>query len=209
MGESISISSRYHLLDAVSPEAVPLNNAAFIEALKQGRRDASFAFCDRYGPRINRWVWRLLGGDRDHDEVVQQVYISVFSSLSGLKKANALDAFVDSVTIRTVRKEIRKRRYRRKLFGPPSDTEIGDVRDHRRPLKEAHIRACYAILNDIGVDERVVLVLKHFEGLTLEEIAERGGYSLRTAKRRLRKGYAVFKERALKETVLVTLLEEF
>jgi RNA polymerase sigma factor (sigma-70 family) len=209
MGESIPIPSGSPLIDATCSGSEEHDNAAFVEALKEGKRHAAFSFCDRYGPRINRWVWRLLGGDREHDEVVQQVYLSVFSSLSNLKKADALDAFVDSVTIRTIRKEIRWRQYRRKLFGSQSDTKIDDARDSRRPLKEAHIRACYAVLDDIGADERVVLVLKHFEGLTLEEIAEIGGYSLRTAKRRLQKGYAAFRERALKETVLVTFLEEF
>ena len=184
------------------------NNDELIARISEGEQDAAGRFCDRFGPRINRRVWRLLGGDTEHDEVVQQVYVALFSSISKLRKADALEAFVDSVTIRTVRKEIRRRQYRRRLFGPPGATKEEHVEDGNRPLKQAHIRACYAILNDLGVDDRMVLTLRFFEGLTLEEIAEIGGYSLRTAKRRLRKGYAAFRERAQKETVLISLLEE-
>ena len=209
LGETIPIPRRFAVSDVASSDEKVFDNSGIIARLRDGNRDAAFAFCDRYGPRIHRWVWRLLGGDLEHDEVVQQVYVAVFSSLYSLKNAEALDAFVDSVTIRTVRKEIRRRQYRRRLFGHRNEVEMGDFPDGHRPLKEAHIRACYAILDDIDIDERIVLTLKYFEGLTLEEIARIGGYSLRTAKRRLQKGYAAFKDRALKETVLLTLLEEF
>jgi RNA polymerase sigma factor (sigma-70 family) len=89
------------------------------------------------------------------------------------------------------------------------DKTIDDIRDRATPLKEAHIRGFYAALDALTADERVVFVLKHLEGLTMQEIARIGGYSLTTAKRRLRKGTAKFESRALKETVLVTMLEEF
>jgi RNA polymerase sigma-70 factor (ECF subfamily) len=184
------------------------DNRSLIDGLMEGDRNAAFVFCDKYAPRINRWVWRLLGADRDHDEIVQQVYLGVFSSLPKLKDVLALDAFVDSIAIRTVRKEIRRRTYKRLLFGSIEDGAVDDMRDRSSPLKEAHIRGFYIVLNDLSADERVVFVLRHLEGLSMPEIARCGGYSLATTKRRLRKGTAKFKERALKETLLLTMLEE-
>lgn len=66
----------------------------------------------------------------------------------------------------------------------------------------------YRMLDKLSVDERTVFVLKHFEGLTTDEIAHRSGYSLRTANRRLRSGRAKLKEMMMKETLLIQLLEE-
>ena len=182
------------------------SNASLLDGLMHGRSDAARAFCHRYGPRINRWVWRLLGADDDHDEVVQQVYVGLLSSLSKLKDVNALDAFVDSVTIRTVRKEIRRRKLRRLFVSRTAETDA-DSLSVARPLREMHVRAFYRMLDRLSTDDRTVFVLKHFEGLTMEEIAQRSGYSLRTANRRLYRATARLKEMMMKETVLIQLLE--
>jgi RNA polymerase sigma-70 factor (ECF subfamily) len=193
---------------ARSPKSVAeFGNQSLVNGLKTGNSSAAFAFCSRYGPRINRWVWRLLGADAEHDEMVQQVYVGFFSSLSKLKNVDALDAFVDSITIRTVRKEIRKRKIRRMFFNRSGEIEI-DNTSEERPLRDVYIRTFYRMLNRLSVDERTVFVLKHFEGLTTDEIAQRCGYSLRTANRRLCSGRARLKEMMMKETVLIHLLEE-
>ncbi len=185
-----------------------LDNQELVDGLKDGCSSAALAFCRRYGPRVNRWVWRLLGADAEHDELVQQVYAGFFGSLSRLKDIDALDAFVDSITIRTVRKEIRKRKLRRIFFNPSADidTETASGDAH---LKYAYIRTFYRMLDKLSADERTVFVLKHFEGLTTEEIAVRSGVSLRTANRRLAGARAEMKNLMMKETVLIHLMEEY
>jgi RNA polymerase sigma-70 factor (ECF subfamily) len=182
-------------------------NQSLVNGLKNGSSSAALAFCSRYGPRINRWVWRFLGADTEHDEMVQQVYVGFFTSLSKLKDVDALDAFVDSITIRTVRKEIRKRKLRRIFFSSTKEIDV-ETASGESPLRDVHIRAFYRMLDKLSADERTVFVLKHFEGLTTDEIAERSGYSLRTANRRLCSGRARLKEMMMREPLLMHLLEE-
>ena len=191
-----------------SPNAsLEFDNQELVDGLKDGCSSAALAFCRRFGPRINRWVWRLLGADAEHDELVQQVYAGFFGALSTLKDIDALDAFVDSITIRTVRKEIRRRKLRRIFFNPSSEVDA-ETASGELHLRYAYIRTFYRMLEKLSADERTVFVLKHFEGLTTDEIAERAGYSLRTANRRLAAGRARLKELMMKETVLIHLLEE-
>jgi RNA polymerase sigma-70 factor (ECF subfamily) len=47
------------------------------------------------------------------------------------------------------------------------------------------LRGVYKILDKLPADDRVILILRRVEELTLEEIAERTGWSLATVKRRL------------------------
>jgi RNA polymerase sigma-70 factor (ECF subfamily) len=141
--------------------------------------------------------------------VVQQVFVGVLSSLKKLRDVDALDAFVDSVTIRTVRKEIRRRRFRNRVFGKGEGPSPGDVWDRSAPLREAHVRSFYSILENLPADDRIIFVLRHLEGRSLAEIARSGGYSLSTAKRRLKKATLEFKTRALKDPVLLSMLEEY
>ncbi len=184
-----------------------LDNAGLIDGLMAGDAFAAEQFCDRYLERINRWVWRLLGADPDHDDVVQQVLYGVLSSLGRLRDRNALNAYVDSVTLRTVRKEIRRRRRRRGVFDPAELPE--DLTDPASPLREAHIRSVYGILDEMPAEERIIFVLRHLEGYSLNAVASIAGYSLSTTKRRLRKAMGSFKRRASRDPVLLSMLEEF
>jgi RNA polymerase sigma-70 factor (ECF subfamily) len=185
-----------------------LDPRALVDGLIAGDESSAELFFERFAPRINRWVWRLLGADPEHEEVVQQVFVGVLSSLKKLRDIYVLDAFVDSVTIRTVRKEIRRRGFRKRLF---SKTEpcLDDVCDRSAPLREAHVRSFYSILEKLPADDRIIFVLRHLEGRSLNEIARIGGYSLSTAKRRLKKATLEFKTRALKDPVLLSMLEEY
>ncbi len=114
---------------------------------------------------------------------------------------------MDSITIRTVRKEIRRRRFRRVFFSGSDEIEK-EAASGEPPLREMVIRTFYRMLDELEADERTVFVLKHFEGLTMEEIAHRSGYSLRTANRRLCSGRDKLREMMMKETLLIHLLEE-
>ena len=181
---------------------------ALIAGLITGDLTAASQFHTRYGERINRWIWRLLGADRDHDDVVQQVFVGILSSLENINNLESLDSWVDSVTIRTVRKVIRKRKLKRALFIAHGNDDMDEVPHSDNPLKQAYIRRFYAVLDKMPADDRIVFVLRHLEGHSLEEIAQIGEYSLSTAKRRLKKAKSVFKKRVTRDVVLLSMLEE-
>lgn len=182
-----------------------LTRADLVSGLLGGDASVASAFHRQYGARISRWVWRLLGGDPEHDDVVHQVFVNILSSIGKLRDVESLDAWVDSVTIRTVRKEIRHRQYGRFLVAKPETVER--AADPHHPSRQAHIRRFYQLLGQLKPDDRIVLVLRHLEGCTLEEVAAANGYSLATAKRRLSRATRAFKKRAIQDPVLISLLE--
>lgn len=194
-----------HRAEIVELATVKLDNHKLVEGLRGGAASAVEVFHQRFGERINRWVWRLLGGDAEHDDVVHQVFINLLSSLGGLRNPAALGAWVDSVTIRTVRKEIRSRRYRRLLVFAPQRVER--QLDPSSPARQAHIRRFYCILDAMRPDDRILFVLRFIEGCSLQELADAGEYSLATAKRRLKHAREEFRKRAVRDLVLVSLLE--
>ncbi len=185
------------------------SNRELIDDFIAGVPAAADIFHDRYSVRISRWVWRLIGADREHEDLVQQVFANIFSTLSKIKKAEALDSWVDSVTIRTVRFELRKRKVRRALFLERDESDAFDIRDRKSAFKQNHIRQFYKILGEMPADDRIVFVLRCLEGRSIEDIATIGKYSLSTAKRRLKRAKGIFARRALEDFALVSLVEEY
>ncbi len=155
-----------------------------VKALEANRERGAALLFDTYSKMVNGLVWRLLGADPDHDDVVQQVFCSVLSSMERLRDPDKLGAWVRRITVNTVYGELRKREVRRLflLKQPPASEVYVQTQDvETRDL----LSRARQVMDKLPARERMVFLLHHVEGYTLNEVAELQGYSLATAKRRL------------------------
>lgn len=137
---------------------------------------------ERFAADVNRWVWRLMGADPDHGDVVQQVFVRVIRSARRLRQVDRLAAWVYAITANTVYGELRRREIRRLFVRDQAPVVHPDlVRDVE--VRDLLLRA-KAIIDKIPAKQRIVFVLHVIEGRTLAEIAEICSYSTATAKRR-------------------------
>ena len=155
-------------------------------ALIAGEPRAAEIAWDRYAPLVHRIVSRALGPDAEVEDVTQEIFYRLFTRIRLLRKPEALRSFVVSFALRIVKWELRRRRARRWLT--LSDT--GEVPDDQMLFVTADtryaLRRLYRLLDQLATRDRLVLVLRHVEGMTLEEIAEALSISLATVKRSLR-----------------------
>jgi RNA polymerase sigma factor (sigma-70 family) len=103
-----------------------------------------------------------------------------------LRDPDAFSAFVLSVALRVLRGHLRQRRVRRILHLVQNVPEV-PVPSLDMAARST-LRRFYEVLDSLPTDERVVLALRHVEGMTLTEVADCAGISLSTAKRRLTRG---------------------
>jgi RNA polymerase sigma-70 factor (ECF subfamily) len=170
--------------DAVSESA---RDVELARALIEGHAGAAEIAWERYAPLVHRIVSRAIGPDVEVEDVTQEIFYRLFSRIRTLRKPEALRSFVISFAIRIVKWELRRRRARRWL----TLSETGDVPDEQLMVMDAEsrysLRRLYTMLDRLSTRERLVLVLRHVEGMTLEEIAEAMELSLATVKRGLRR----------------------
>ncbi|TPV95203.1 MAG: sigma-70 family RNA polymerase sigma factor [Myxococcales bacterium FL481] len=173
--------------EPVDPLPSPLDDAdAQLVAL--ARRDGAgvaAAVYDRFGDEVNALVWRLLGADAEHDDVVHDALVQILSGLPTVRDPQALRRWVISVTINTVRGQIRRRRLHRMLHRPDDgviDEAVSPTVDHDgRELVHRTAR----LLNKLSGEQRIAFVLRYVERRSLEETAELCQCSLATVKRRI------------------------
>ncbi len=171
------------------------DDAALIEAVRAGQPDAVAALYDRHVRAIHGMVFRVLGPERDRDDVVQDVFVRALESLPKLRDPSALRSWMIGIAVMTIRIHLQRRRRQRWLrFLPnhelpepeaPSDESAGDE------LKEV-----WAILGELSPDERIAVVLCRFEGLSLDAAAAACAMSVATLRRRLARGQSKFLARA-------------
>jgi len=177
-----------------------------VRGLLSGNSAAASALYRHFGQRVNRLVWKLLGADQEHDDVVQQVFIQVLGSIKTLSDPERLESWIIGVTVHTVRKEIRKRQIHRRLM--PFYQWSRAEPQTRDPETALLARQFYQVLETLKTDDRIVFSLFFIEGYTLSEIAEVGQYSLPTAKRKLKHARLAMMKRIRKDPVLAGWVEE-
>jgi len=163
-------------------EPVP-GDADLVRAFANGEGWAARAIWNRHAPMVYRLMERALGPTGEAEDLTQDVFLRTFSRLPTLRDVEALRSFVYSVAIRTLKWELRRRRVRRILHlsdsGHLPDLPVRGVDSESRQI----LARFYALLEQLGVNDRTAFVLRYMEGLKLEEVAERMGVSLATVKR--------------------------
>ncbi|HEY3234293.1 MAG TPA: sigma-70 family RNA polymerase sigma factor [Polyangiaceae bacterium] len=181
---------------------------ALVSALRAGHPGAKVALFDRYGSHVRRVLVSTLELDPELPDLLHDVFLAAFESIHQLSKAGSLKAWLTSVAVFVARGRIRRRRRRWWLkFRPPEalpDLPVSDV----SPEASQAVRATYAILEQLPVDERLAFSLRLIEGMELTEVAAACRVSLATAKRRLARALRKFAELAKNQPALEPWLKE-
>lgn len=182
-----------------SGDVVPLDRGlsdlrAVIDGAARGEAASVLIVHDRFGPMVNRLVWRLLGADGEHDDVVHDVFVNVLESIGAVKSPVLLEEWIAGVTVNTVRRELRRRAfYRIFRFGPGPARELAVSSNAEARLA---LKRFYEVLDGMAANDRIVFALRFVEGRSLAEIGAVCGCSLAAVKRRLKRARARFERAA-------------
>lgn len=172
---------------------------ALVARIEARDADALALLYDRHSARLMGLAQRILGVSGEAEEVLQEVFLHVWRS------AHTFDAARGSVLawllVATRSRAIDRLRARR----PASRGELkrlDDVPEAASPLDvegDSVAReweaVCRAAIGELPAEQRRVLELAYFEGLTHVEIAERTDTPLGTVKTRVRLGLMKLRER--------------
>ena len=169
------------------PDRAAPTDTELVEALCARQPWAEAAVWHRYAAFVHQVAHRSLGSRHDAEDILQQVFFCLFTRIDTLRNPSALRSFIFSITVRTLKSELKRRRIRRWVML----SETGELPEASVPGVDAETaqlrRRFYRALDRLGVDDRTIFVLRHVEEMTLEEVAEVMQLSLATVKRRLQR----------------------
>jgi len=152
-------------------------------ALLAKQPEAALLVRQRFQPLIRRMLRRTLGATHETEDVEQDVFLNLFSTVYGLRQPAAFRAFVITVTKRTLGHALRRRRARAHMAVESEQQAselIGDVGDAAARHAFFHF---HHLLERLRERERAAFILRFVGRLEAEEIAEALGVSLPTARR--------------------------
>lgn len=163
------------------------SDGELVDAALDGDEAAKAQLYRRYVRKAAGTAYRLLGSDTDLEDVVQDSFVAAFATLEKLERGDAFWAWLSRIVTRTAIDAIRRRRMLAR-FGllrlQPIHVETV-VATTAPPEVSAELGLIYRALQSLPTAERVVLVLRRVEQLTIVEVAEQTGWSPATVKRKL------------------------
>lgn len=186
---------------ASNQETKPLRSkAADLEAVERtlaGDREAFGELVERWQGRIYGAVVRMIRDRELARDLTQDAFLKAYEKLGSFQGGAAFGTWLYSIALNVVRSEIRRRSAKKNRpplsldalggaeegseYDPPDDAP-GAV---ERLVTREQCRALLAAIDELDGDQREVIVLREFQGLSYDEIAEAVGVPVGTVRSRL------------------------
>ncbi len=153
------------------------------ELIERARNKDDAAFNElvlAYRKRVLGTVGRLIGRREDIEDVGQQVFLRLYLSLDQLRTADVFEPWLYRLTVNAAYDYLRRqrRRHEMRMADLPeqvvqmADAAAGGVRQ-REESDRARIREhIQGLLAGISEADRLLLILKEVEGLSLKELTD-------------------------------------
>ena len=143
----------------------------------------------RHRGRVHACLFRVLGGNRDMDDLLQEAFLQVFQSLRSWRAEASLATWIDRVAVRCAYRHLAQRR--RRITTDPLDDAAGALTapeagpGARRQLARDGVARLYAVLDELSPAARLAFTLHELDGRSLAETAELVGSTATATKLRV------------------------
>ncbi|MGB9596676.1 MAG: RNA polymerase sigma factor [Candidatus Poribacteria bacterium] len=165
-----------------------LDHVILIEKFKSGESQAFEEIVNKYQSQVYNIAYNFLGNCEDAYDISQEVFIKVFKSINNLKNDNSFFLWLKRITLNTCTDFVR-RKNNEQLLDKLAYIQENYYNNNRTfdkliemgELKKTITKAVYKL----PLKQREVFMLRHYEELSLKDIAKVLGCSLGTVKAHL------------------------
>lgn len=174
------------------------NDEALVRAFQAGEDIAFDELVLRHKERVFNMCYRFFGDYEDANDSAQEIFMKVYIALKGFRGESSFSTWLYRITVNICRNKLKSFRYRFKS----STVSISDVHEPEKGSRSLDIADtslspadCFEkkqrdlliqrAINTLPPPQKTVILLRHIEGLSYEEIAEVTGFTLGTVKSKI------------------------
>jgi RNA polymerase sigma-70 factor (ECF subfamily) len=154
----------------------------------------------RWERPIYTLAYRVIGHEEDARDVCQETFLRAFRGIGAFKGQAKFSSWLYRIALNLCRDWIRRRR-RTPVVQPPEGVDITDLAAERGPVESVEdlvsrqdmSRVVARAMRALSEEQRTAIVLKEYQGLTFQEIADLQGCPLSTVKTRLYQGLTLLR----------------
>lgn len=174
------------------------SDGEIVRAVLAGDRERYAQLVERYRDRYARYAARMLGSNDAAEDAVQDAFVRAYDQLAQCKDPNKFVGWFFLILRNRCFAERRRSRSQAPLEA--ADHVVAADRTEGGAEAAERRRALQLALLELTPDQREVFVLKHVEGLSYSEIAERLSTSVPSLKMRMHRAYDRLREQLREHT---------
>lgn len=200
-------------MGGVSSAVSPSEEAKLVERARQGDVDAFEALIVQYERKVYNLAYRLTGNPEDASDLAQEAFVRVYQSLGDFRGDSSFATWLYRIVANACRDELRRRQRQRtvslevtvenedgEMVRQYADEGEGPDQALERVELQRLVRETLATLDE---DHRQILILRDFQDLSYQDIAELLNLSLGTVKSRINRARNALKEKLARELELL------
>jgi len=156
-----------------------LTDAAFVTRARSGDTDAYRVLVERHGRALFRLAFRMTGNEQDAEDVVQESFLRAYRQLGKFDERASFGTWLYRIATNCSLDLVRSRKRRSENLAP-ADPEMedpvlalpsGDPTPERHALSGEIRERVAEAMNELSATERIAFVLRHFEGMCIEDVS--------------------------------------
>jgi len=165
-----------------------ISDAAAVSRARAGDDDGFRLLVDRYSQRIFRVAYRMTGNEHDADDVVQEAFLRAYRQLRSFEERANFGTWLHRIAINCALDLLRARSRADKHYGGEPESAERNGGAMTEPLQDRLLmsnelqKSVAEAMEQLSGNERTAFVLRHFEGMPVEEIGRTLGIQAGAAK---------------------------
>jgi RNA polymerase sigma-70 factor (ECF subfamily) len=166
-----------------------MTDVATVSRARAGDSDAFRLLVEQHSRLVFRVAYRMTGNEHDADDVVQETFLRAYKQLGRFEERANFGTWLHRIAVNCALDLLRSRgRLDRHYGGDPEEAEMMGAISSSDPqqdrlLLSAELRdQVSAAMEKLSGNERTAFVLRHFEGMPVEEIGKTLGIQVNAAK---------------------------
>ncbi|HSP13906.1 MAG TPA: sigma-70 family RNA polymerase sigma factor [Thermoanaerobaculia bacterium] len=167
-----------------------MTDVAAVSRARSGDADAFRTLVERHSRTIFRVAYRMTGNEHDADDVVQETFLRAYRQMGRFEERANFGTWLHRIAVNCsldlLRSRVRHEKHR--VSNNTEDDEMtrefesADPQPDRLLLSAEMQKHVLAALERLSGNERTAFVLRHFEGMPVEEIGRTLGIQVNAAK---------------------------
>jgi RNA polymerase sigma-70 factor (ECF subfamily) len=165
-----------------------MTDLGVVSRARSGDADAFRQLVERHSQPLFRVAYRMTGNEHDADDVVQEAFLRAYKQLESFEERANFGTWLHRITVNCALDLLRARGRMEKRYG--GDLETAEMTgaaksegEQDRLLMSAELRKQVTVaMERLTGNERTAFVLRHFEGMPVEEIGRTLGIQVNAAK---------------------------
>lgn len=186
----------------------PADDAALVERIRRGERGAERELFRRERGRVHATLYRVLGTNRDMEDLVQEAFLEIFRSLGSWRGEARLATWIDRITVRVAYRWLSRRKPTAMPLEalPEGESSSGAAGPDARATAREGVRRVYAALARLSPAARLAFALHVIDGRPIAEVAKLVGSPVVATKVRIWRARRELERQAAEDPVLADYL---